>query len=239
MKIQDGDVPWDTETITAVRPYDEGWDISMGGSGILVPNDLCDVPPAIGETVEFYGRGFGYDVRGIVIEGRIYRYLTEEEAEVARKEMLERERRKKDAAWEEGKEAFMDRVEALPPEFRKRVAWFMAGNERWGAEFGPYELFCCEQAVVIAADCREKGDVDSFHEDRDRQERVLGEAMHEHSGNTFGASCMLASLYLSSPEMVWKGHAAIHGITGCAAAGCFAARQQEGLYWDLGYSADE
>lgn len=48
------------------------------GWSFFVPTDLCQTIPTVGEKILLYGKGFGYGVRGIVIGGRTYKYLTEE-----------------------------------------------------------------------------------------------------------------------------------------------------------------
>jgi hypothetical protein len=41
-----------------------------------------------------------------------------------------------------------------------------------------------------------------------------------HSGNTVGCACLLARLYLTSPEDVARMHGALTPLVGCAEYGC-------------------
>lgn len=98
--------PFETTTVDNVKQDDESWIIGMRtGFSLVVPRGLCREPPETGESVELYGRGF---VRGIVIGGRVYRYLTEEQADAERCKLVDEERARRELderadAAEEGK----------------------------------------------------------------------------------------------------------------------------------------
>lgn len=178
--------------------------------------------PKPGDVARFYGRGFGYPVRGVVVGDIVYRYQTaEEERETHARQVAERKAEKR-RTWDANTEANAARVAAMPEAFSKRIEFFMRSPE-WGPEFGPYELFVCEEAIKIAAAC-EVSDIDALRKDFDRQ-RAIGLDVDNHSGNTFGAACMLASLYLSHPDDVYRAHGAMCPLTGCAGYGCWASTQ--------------
>lgn len=57
-----------------------GWTLRFReGSCIWLTAANCDVAPRPGEKARLYGKGFGFRVRGIAIDGRVYRYRTTEE----------------------------------------------------------------------------------------------------------------------------------------------------------------
>lgn len=63
-----------------------------------------------------------------------------------------------------------------------------------------YNLFCCEQAVLISETLKEKERIIEFHKsDWEKQKEMVPSLSEEHSGNTFQMSCRLAISYL--PEM--------------------------------------
>jgi len=98
----DRDREFEEREITEVHALlheDHGWSVHMDGVGVFVTSEHCAQAPVVGETIRLYGRGMGFEVRGIVIEGRVYRYETpeamearyaEERAEFARKREIEK-----------------------------------------------------------------------------------------------------------------------------------------------------
>lgn len=79
----DNDQQYTTERIKSAEPGDNdgpGWTLSFeGGHCLWCTGAECPVEPQPGEQARLYGKGFGYPVRGIAINGRTYRYLTEEQ----------------------------------------------------------------------------------------------------------------------------------------------------------------
>ncbi len=70
-------------TIDRATPSSDGtgWLLHfVGGAGTFCTNELCSRPPVAGESARLYGRGFAWPVRGIVIDGRVYRYEPEAKA---------------------------------------------------------------------------------------------------------------------------------------------------------------
>lgn len=235
------DKPYLHKPVTEVRPCEGGWEVGFDGWFILAPNVECPTPPTVGETVELFGRGVGYAVRGIVIGGRVYRYLTEEQeaqrhkdevaaSKSARRETLEVERADRDR-----------RIAALPPEFQTRLKRFHAvGGDEWRAEFEPYELFVCEEAVKIVEYTRKRGLVVGQRDvvdnvlarasdaavGTDLLREVLGETYDEHSGNTMSAAVGLANAALKGLSLE-KVHGALCNLVGCADYKCWNAGEVE------------
>jgi len=236
----DTDEQYRESVVAEVVEAESGWILrDTDGWSILCPNEECTTTPKAGERVLFYGKGVGFEVRGIVVNGRVYRYQTAAEADAAdsawRADRLKRLEKELEATRAE-RDA---RVAALPKVFRERVERFQRARPDWRRDHEPYELFCCEEAVKIAnyargltfmnlnvhvdARTQEKWTLDRFYKDTELQKAVLGKTLEDHSGNTFGAACNLAQIFLDRPEFVVKQHGALCPLVGCEEYGCWAA----------------
>ncbi len=73
------DTQYEDDIITAVTRESNGWSITMkDGWSFFVPAD-SPVEPTVGMAVRLYGRGLGYAVRGLALDGQTVFYRTEEE----------------------------------------------------------------------------------------------------------------------------------------------------------------
>lgn len=72
-KIPQGfDEPWATETITQVEESMSGYTVTMKSSCFHIPRLRVDQEaPKIGDSVSFYGKGFGYTVHGVKINNQV------------------------------------------------------------------------------------------------------------------------------------------------------------------------
>lgn len=188
------------------------------GGSLCISNPDQKSIPRNGQIARFYGRGFGYSVRGVSVGEVVYYYITAEEEKEQRRVKKIEDAAKKTLEWEAALPENTARIEAMPAPFQKRILFFMRSSE-WGPTFGKYELFVCSEAIKIAAVCTDADDVSVFSQDRARQASVIND---DHSGNTFGAACNLAALFLQSPDMLWKEHGALCPLVGCEGYGCFA-----------------
>ena len=105
------DTEYETHRVERASADKGGWSLDLGGSGIFLTSESCNVAPLPGEEARLYGRGFGYSVRGIIISGRVYRYEAAAEHEVSQAAMCERLRRER----EEADQRFRDNAASLPP----------------------------------------------------------------------------------------------------------------------------
>lgn len=243
-EFPDGDGQWDEHLLKEVTgDAQSGWSMSLSeGSSFFCPAD-SPVVPKVNSTVRMYGRGFGYIVRGLFVDGIKVFYRTETEQESKHKEDLAKEKKKKQQKFIETKDELDQRYDALPEVFQQRIDKFRGNNPDFRAEFETYELFCCEQAVVIAEELDPCGDeefgfnpeakgtgeyntvLDSVFqtfqkmEFKDQKKRVPKLA-DDHSGNTFGCSVRLAFFYLVKPENVIKLHGALAPLVGSEEYGC-------------------
>lgn len=196
--------------------------------------------PETGNVVRLYGSGgLGSHVRGVVLvapslgevswietgEEIIYRYQTKSQMEaehaawVADKDRADRDKWSSERAVTDG------RVAILPTQLRLRMERFLAeGGDEWGAQFGFYELFCCEEAAKIAAAHGDGGEVATFRDLTWEQQKARVPTIDDgHSGNTFGASVRLAYWLHTNAENVVREHAAMCPLVGCREAKCWAA----------------
>jgi len=226
MKYDDNDEQYQEHKLKSVDACKGGWTVTTTeGWSLFVTDEHEKVAPLPGEVARYYGQGVGYSVRGVVIEGRTYRYLSQKEAEdeaESRARESEREDREKSIA---GRAEFDARVARLPEPLRLRMEGFLATGEAWGPKCGNYELFCCEQAALIAEAMKTGEAVKEFHKADYKRQRELVPGLDDgHSGNTFGTACMLAHALIEAPGNVPAYHGALCPLLGCEGAGCMAGR---------------
>ena len=75
------DTQYEEYSIEAVKDLTDSYELALGGWSLWCPKRDGLPDPSVGEKCRLYGRGIGSPVRGIVIEGRVYRYQTELEQE--------------------------------------------------------------------------------------------------------------------------------------------------------------
>jgi hypothetical protein len=224
------DQEYEEQVLTEVREHDDHWEICADG-GWLTIDKVPGIAPKVGSVARYYGKGFGYPVRGVDIDGQeVYYRSLAEERERHDNWVAERKRDKQQKA-EADKEETARRIAALPDAMQHRIQKFRDHNRDFDWEFLPYELFCCEEAVKIAVAMRKQVDaaapadqfrvaLDAFrHLPYEDQKRIAG-LEDGHSGNTFGMAMRLAYWLLTDPEMVVKEHGALVPLVGCEEYGC-------------------
>lgn len=224
------DEQFEDSEITRVDEGGDGWTIEHKGWSFWVPraNDES-VVPVVGARARFYGRGIGSVVRGLFIDGKRVFYRTASEQEAKDKADIEAQNDRDRAKFAENRADHDARIAQLPQVFRDRVEAFQKFSTDWRWQHEGYELYCCEQAVVIV---NALGTIDAIREwyklPWDEQTKRVTGLDDGHSGNTFGMAARLAMLYLDRPELVEQEHGAMCPIVGCREYGCFAARQPLG-----------
>jgi hypothetical protein len=204
-----------------------------GGLTIFVPDK--GIEPKPGMIVRMYGKGVGFPIRGLDVDGKEIYYNTaaEYEAEMQKKAKERKEQQKQE--YESKRSSFEDRVGKLPQVFQKRFQDFreFKGDE-FRYSFEAYELFVCEEAVLIAETLGLLEKIKEFAsaDTPKRQEMVPGIRMPEHSNNTFVQAIQLACSYIMTPERITQMHGALCQLVGCDIYGCYASRcedsEQEG-----------
>lgn len=216
--------------ITNVEPFKSGaWCIGLStGWSFCVPAE-SPVVPAAGMAARLYGRGIGYTVRGLFLDGMkvFYRTEAEEEAERVRAAIEHEQAERYD--FEKARPDLDRRVAALPEFFQQRIARFRRNNPEFRWKHEAYELFVIEQAVAIATAFEDlRGDPDALRANMNGFRELDWEAQKNsvpglddgHSGNTFGAALALAYHYLTRPQSVVEMHGALAPLVGSEEYGC-------------------
>lgn len=178
--------------------------------------------PKIGDIIRLYGKGIGYTVRGIVIDGVVVRYDTEAFAEQKRLEDNKAQEEKQKLDYLEKKDEYSKRIATLPKPFQEKIEGHMRRRDDFSWKNLSYELFVCEEAVKIVKHFGNAEEIRAYSKlGHKEQEKIL--ALDEgHSGNTFGAAVSHAVIYKLDVDWVSRAHAAIHVIVGCEEAGCWS-----------------
>jgi hypothetical protein len=81
-------------------------------------------------------------------------------------------------------------------------------------------MFVCTQAVLIADKLKTPEAIKEWKKlEYGKQQAQVPGLSDDHSGNTFGAACYLASIYLQEPESVVEVHGALSPLVGSIAYG--------------------
>lgn len=193
------------------------------GFSMFVSNPEGLPPPEPGSVARLYGKGFGCIVRGFAVPPNVYYYETAQEFEARMAKERAEQITKQKKEWEEKLPVFMEKLDKLPAPFQERIRYFMQ-DEDWGWKFGPYEMFCCEEAVKIAQHCGTEEAIKVFYEKPWEEQAVVVD--DGHSGNTFGTACRLAVLYLNEPDLLRKMHGALCPLVGCDEYGCWSSTEE-------------
>lgn len=204
--------------------------LSLEGSGHF-SLEVGDGDPFIrvGDTVRLYGRGFGFPVRGFVGRGHVYFYRTEDEDKERHRVWVEEERMKRENALQKERVDRDLRIQALPEVFQKRIHAFQKAREHFRRDHEPYELFCCEQAVALAAYVHSEEALEAFSKMSFEDQKFLVPVWsNDHSGNTASFSILLANIYQRNQELhlIEKCHGALCPLVGCKEYGCWSTRSE-------------
>lgn len=189
------------------------------GYWFAVPKD-SPVVPKTGMIARMYGKGFGYSVRGLFLDGKCVYYRTpDEEVEQHRQWVAEKEAKDR-AEFEEHRESIDVRYDTLPKCFRKRIDKFRDNNPEFRWKYEDYELFVCEEAIKIAKALKtDKAIVDWKEGNPFSDSRV--DISRDHSGNTFGFAVLLARLFAQGEEeKIIGAHGALAPLVGSKEYGC-------------------
>lgn len=201
--------------ITKVSPDKDGkWiSISAGSCGFGMETKY-GVVPEVGDTIILHTVGFSL-IRGLTLNGKLIYYKTDQDLEVERLEQQLKYEEEKQEKFKKEVKSLDKKYNKLPQIFKDRIDRFRQNNDRFRIDFESYELFCCEQAIVIAKACKTPEGVQSFSKmDWKDQKNKVKKLDDGHSGNTFGMSTQLAYWYLQQPDVVVKAHGALATLVG-------------------------
>jgi hypothetical protein len=207
--------------ISRVTRFDEedghnGYSLEYDGGGccLMDEDNPLKIEPKEGDSLIVRCVGFSH-IRGMDLNGVKVFYNSDEKIEQRRIESRKKAQEKKEREFKENKSDMDARYEALPPIFKERLDKFRANNEDFRVDYESYELFCCEQALVIAKSCETKEKIQEFGDmDWKEQKELVPDLADGHSGNTFGCSLQLAYQYLNNPENIVKMNGALAPLVG-------------------------
>jgi hypothetical protein len=198
----------------------DGWSIRLDhGWHFGVPKD-SRIFPHVGMIARLYCEGIGSIVRGLFLDGTQVFYRTEDEQQAQNERDAEEADRTRRYDFEKNRADLDRRFAALPSIFQQRIAQFRQNNADFRWEHEPYELFCCEQAILIAETLKTEEAIRQWHDLSYEEQVKIVPISDGHSGNTMGCAEFLARLYLTEPALILRAHGALAPLVGCEAYGC-------------------
>lgn len=198
--------------------------LCRGGVFIFKKDSIPGFIPKADDVARLYGKGLGYPVRGLFINGRKSFYKTEEQQQEEHKKWVEETEQKEKANFEKNKKSMDEKYEKLPEFFKKRLDKLRKSNPEFRWKFEPYEMFVCEEAVKIATALKTKEEIEKWSSfPFKKQSEIIDEG---HSGNTFDCAVALAKIFVSSPEFVPEMHGALAPLVGCKEYGCHCGEEK-------------
>lgn len=185
-------------TLTSVKDNGKEWDIGSYVGQLLIPK--TSFIPESGMRVKYYGKGFGYTIRGVVIEDTPIYYKTAKEADQVHKKWCDKMEREQKKLYLKHKKDIRKRINALPEPLKNRMVRF--GKEK--ADFNrydyvSYELYCCEEAVKILKTFDDPENIVKWA--REGYDRTVCAVDDGHTGNTIGGAARLAIACLRGEKM--------------------------------------
>lgn len=195
MSAIDTDTNFQEVTVREVREAADSWDIGwMDGWWFYIAKDQCPFTPEPGMTGRLYGKGIGYAVRGLVLNGHCCFYRTEEEDRQHHADLAYG----KDAAdllrkWDAGETCHTIEMGGLGPGYEQALQITVFEILRYLLENSPDADAWSDKAV--------------WKQERDSMERALFENPTVKklglSGAQWGAAVNLATaFYVRGPQAV-------------------------------------
>jgi hypothetical protein len=193
LAIKETDMQFEETDIEKVKEYEDQWELTTG-MGSILSSKVEGFTPEEGHICKFYGKGFGYAVRGIEINGVVHSYLTEDQQAQKHKDWCEQRKIEQLESYEKNKGQYEEDYNSLPPLLKKRMAYLYEKNPDDRFDWEGYELFIMTQATMLYNVLKTKEKVEEFKAaEFDTQKEMVPELDDGHSGNTFGSSCYYAS----------------------------------------------
>lgn len=212
----------ETNVITKVEtsPDSDYYTISMGAMCFGLEKKH-GIEPQVGEEITVHTKGGSFGtIRGVdlKIKNEAWKtvfWKTDEELDADRQAWLDNYEKEKQERFAKEVESMDAQYLALPEYFKKRIDRFRENNPSFRVDFESYELFCCNEAVVIANACKDQETVKKFSEmGYEEQYKMIPDMSHDHSGNTIGCAISMAYWYLKEPEVIAKMHGSLSTLVG-------------------------
>lgn len=197
--------------VARIKADADGWDITTTDGWSLWLNGATDgYEPQVGSVIWEYTICFSR-VLGVVVDGHVFRYKTVAQAEGERLAKIERDRANEREKFPE----YDARVAKLPDVFQQRIKKFQRA-EHFREDLEGYEVFVCEQAVQLAERLKTTRKLRIWSRLNYQHQMEFIPELNEagHTGNSLGAACCLARLYLENPILVPKMHGALAPLVG-------------------------
>jgi len=218
--MREGDKEFQDQTITKVEDYGGSWAVTGDCGTLCIPK--YSQTPKVGDPITYYGRGFGYPVRGVVINGIEVYYSTAAEYEQKWLRDQEAARLNRNAEYAAAKDGFTARINALPAPLQKRLFQFRERSRDFGPDFEGYELATAEMAAAVAKAAELRVDESAeawfrrFKESSwESQAAIFGKSCDGASGNMASFAIRQAWLLVTQPDLVPKDHGALCILVGC------------------------
>ena len=190
--------------LRAVTEHEDSYTLEYNGSLSGLGKEYGAVPHA-GQEATLYLWGNGE---------RVY-YKSPEQAQQEHDKWVAEYHAELQATFERNRASLDERYQGLPEVFRQRLDRFRGNNPDFRWKYEAYELFTCEQAVIIADTLGTSECIKHFHDAKwEEQKAMVGGLDDGHSGNTFGMAVLLARVYLERPEDVAAWHGALAPLVG-------------------------
>jgi len=221
------DTEFEEEIITKVTDEEDYYSIVTENNWCSGVEKKYNIRPIVGTKVRFYGKGLGSPIRGLMLDGKMVFYRTQQEqAEKDEQSTIDYyiDQRQE---FEKNKTELDAKYNALPDIFKKRIDKFRRNNPDFRWKYESYEMFVCTEAVKIAEALKTVDAIKSWSgvgnlfnmlPYKEPRKQVL--ISDDHSGNTLNMATLLACLYIENPEGVQRLHGALAPLVGSAEYGC-------------------
>lgn len=228
-KISAFDTQFKNYIIEKVGNCGDFWEILMSsGWSFALEKSQNTYKPKVGDKIRLYGKGAGFSIRGAVIEGNVFFYMTHTEQEQKHADDIAKHNLERQEAFEKNKSTIDAKFEALPDIFKKRILKFRNANPEFRVKYEAYEMFCCEEAIKIAKALKTPDAIIEWNKLSFEEQRKIVDIDDGHSNNTFGCARTLAYMYVSpNPEHVVDVHGGMAILVGCEEYGCHKKPQKE------------
>lgn len=212
-RIDDGEKDIREDVVAKISPCEgnDGWLIDMeSGWSMWTESAMDGYEPHVGSKMLQYTRNLSC-VLGLVIDGHVFRYKTFEQDRLEMMAQKEQRRAQERAKFPEHDAA----IAKLPEIFQQRIKKFQRAPY-FREDLEPYEIFVCEQAVHFAERLKTvKKLLIWYRLSYGHQVKFMPELEEAgHSGNTFGAACLMARLFLEKPEKLLEMPGALAPLVG-------------------------
>ena len=217
------DTQFEEVTLAEVRASSDGHELKRS-DGWTLWVETGPITPQAGMTARFYGRGIGFPVRGVVIDGHTFFYRTPEQEQARHEAWVAELHQKQAEEYEQTKGQLAERLSVYPDVFRRRIERFLA-NSATAWEHQAYEMSVCDAALLII-ETYPDADGHKAWVENDYKPDIPESFEMGLSGNQWDMARRLAFWWHNERENIYRDHAAISLLIGCEEAGCLPVQDE-------------